>query len=371
MAETGKAAVYTDFGQPFEIQEIPLPEVEPDAILVKVTTAGICGSDLHIWRGDIRLTMAGPGARVLGHEMAGRVHKLGANVKADSLGQPLKEGDRVVYPYFYPCRRCYQCLRGEFYACPARYPPPPPVDRFPHFTGAYAEYFYLSPGHFVFKVPEDLPDDMVTPVNCALSQVIFGLHKARLRFGDTIVIQGAGGLGINATMVAREMGASQIIVIDGLPERLEMARACGADHLIDLNEYQQPFDRVNRVRELTQGRGADIAVELVGIPAAITEGLAMVRVGGTYLEIGNISFARMLTLDPSQLVWSSKTIVAVNMYDPWILPVALDFLRRTRDKYPMHQVVSHRFPLDQINEAFQQAEWVNKQTAVTRACIAP
>lgn len=371
MAETGRAALFTDTGQPYEIREIPLPEVEPDAILVRVTTAGICGSDLHVWRGDIRVAMAGPGARIMGHEMAGRVYRLGANISTDSLGQSLREGDRVIYPYFFPCRRCYQCLRGEFNSCPTRYPPPPIVDNFPHFTGAYAEYFYLPPGHFVFKAPEDLPDEMLTSINCALCQVTFGLHKVGITFGDSIVMQGAGGLGINATMVAREMGAGQIIVIDGIPERLELAKACGADHVIDINEASSSFERINKVKELTDGRGADLVVEVVGVPEVIAEGLSMARVGGSYLEMGNISMGKVATLDPSQWVWSNKRIVAVNMYDPWIMPVALDFLRRTRDKYPVHKVISHKFPLEQINEAFQEAEWANKQTAVTRACIVP
>jgi len=110
---------------------------------------------------------------------------------------------------------------------------------------------------------------------------------------------------------------------------------------------------------------------VVGVPDVIAEGLTMARAGGSYLEIGNITMGQVATLDPSQWVWSNKRIVSVNMYDPWIMPVALDFLRRTRDKYPVHKVVSHKFPLEQINEAFQEAEWANKRTAVTRACIVP
>ncbi|HEU4758763.1 MAG TPA: alcohol dehydrogenase catalytic domain-containing protein, partial [Dehalococcoidia bacterium] len=236
MPQTGSAAVFLDTGKPFELREYPVPDPEPDAIVVRVTSAGICGSDLHVWRGDIRLAMMGPGPRILGHEMTGRVAKLGAGVTADSLGRPLKEGDRIVYPYFFPCRRCYQCLRGEFAACLLKYPPPPNADIAPHFFGAYAEYFYMRTGAFVFKVPDDLSDEMVTPVNCALSEVIFALGKAGIRLGDTVVIQGAGGLGVNATAVARAMGAGTIVVIDGVPERLKLARECGADVLIDINE---------------------------------------------------------------------------------------------------------------------------------------
>src|SRR3972149_7217487 len=219
MPETGKAAVFFDTGKPFEMREYPVPDPEPDAIVVRVTSAGICGSDLHVWRGDIRVAMMGPGPRILGHEMTGRVHKLGANVTTDSQGQPLKEGDRIVYPYFFPCRPCYQCLRGEFASLGGEHPPPEGAHYTPGRAGSCAQYFYMKTAAFVFKVPDELPDEMLTPVNCALSQVIFSLRKARLQMGDTVVIQGAGGLGVNATAVARDMGAGRIIVIDRVPER--------------------------------------------------------------------------------------------------------------------------------------------------------
>lgn len=371
MPETGKAAVYTDVGQPFEMREYPVPEPDPNGIVVRVTSAGICGSDLHVWRGDIRITMMGPGPRILGHEMTGRVAKLGANVKTDSLGAPLKEGDRIVYPYFTPCRRCYQCLHGEFAACPVKYPPIPVADNAPHFFGAYADYHYMRDAAFVFKAPDELTDEMLTPVNCALSQVIQSLGKAGLKFGDSIVIQGAGGLGVNATAVARTMGAGTIIVIDGVPERLKLAKECGADEVIDINEAVSPPDRISKVMGLTGGRGADVVAEFVGVPAAIPEGLNMVRAGGTYLEVGNISLGQQVPIDPSMLVWNNKKIVATVMYDPIILPKALDFLVRNKDRFPLADVVSHKFSLEKIDEAFQQAEWSGKQTSTARVVITP
>jgi threonine dehydrogenase-like Zn-dependent dehydrogenase len=245
----------------------------------------------------------------------------------------------------------------------------------PGFTGAYAEYYYLRPGHFVYKVPDELPDELVAPVNCALSQVIFGLNQSGLRFGDTIVIQGAGGLGVNAAAVAREMGAERVIVIDAVPERLALAKQFGADDVISLQELPEPMARIGKVMELTKGRGADVVAEFVGLPAAIPEGLAMTRQGGTYLEIGNISIGQTTTFDPAlQLVFGSKKIVGVVMYEPWVIPAALDFLARNRSKYALDQVVSHKFPLEQIDEAFQQAEWQGRegdQTKIRRAIIAP
>src|SRR3990172_8136274 len=371
MAEKGKAAVFLGPGKGYEIRQFDVPAPEPDAIVIKITMGGICGSDLHIWGGDSPVFAAMAGG-VVGHEMTGRVHKLGSNISTASLGQPLKEGDRVCYAYFYPCHRCYQCNKGEYSACPTKLlrmgPSVSP------FSGAYGQYYYLRTGHWVFKVPDALSDEMVTPVNCALSQVIYGLRKANLQIGDTLVVQGAGGLGTNACAVAKEMGADRVIVIDGMPGRVDLAKQFGADETINLNEYNTPEARVQRVLELTGGCGADVVGEFVGLPAAVPEGLQMVRNGGAYLEIGNISFGNTAPIDPSALVWGSKRIVGVVMYDPWVIPEALDYLVRTKNKYPHEEVVSHdKYKLDDINKAFEEAEWQGDGggTKVRRAVIVP
>src|SRR4030042_2681203 len=158
--------------------------------------------------------------------MIGAVARLGAGVTTDSAGQPLAEGDRVVYRYFVPCGRCKACLKGNDAACPNAYltvvnqSEPPP-----HFRGAYAEYYYLLPNQTVFKVPDDVLDEVVAPVNCAPSEVIYGLEKVNFSFGETVAIQGAGGLGIYATAVAEGMGDAKVIVLDGIEERLNLADA--------------------------------------------------------------------------------------------------------------------------------------------------
>ena len=369
----GKAAAYVE-AHHFELTELPTPEVEPGGILVKNTWAGICGSDLHYWRGEMKPIIRGePGPTIIGHEMAGVVHTLGQGVTADSMGRPLREGDRVAYTYFFPCRRCYICLRGQLNCCPHRFRFRASIEEYPYCSGGYAEYFYLNPGHFVFKVPDELPDEAVAPANCAVPQAIFGLQQAGVQMGDNVVIQGAGGLGIYATAAAREMGAGQVITIDGLSNRLELTRQCGADHTVNINEYTTPESRVERVKELTYGRGADVVLELVGYPQVVPEGLAMLRIGGTFVEIGNIWANSNVTLDMSKILWGSAKIVPTVHYDPYILPVALDFLVRTKDRYPFTQVVSHRFPLERIHEAFEQAEWAGKseETAITRAFLTP
>ena len=371
MAATARAAVFFGPGKPFEIREVPIPEVEPDGVLIKVTVANICGSDLHFWRGDAPLRLPEDGW-IFGHEMTGRVARLGARVRTDSLGRALKVGDRVAYTYFYPCGRCHACLNKEPAACPAKIERPRGPKEFPHLHGAFADHYYLRPGGALFKVADELTDEMVAPVNCALAQVMYGLSVAGLRFGDRVVIQGAGGLGVQAAAVAKDMGASTVIVVDQIPGRLDLARGFGADHTINVKDVPDRKERVKLVREWTGGVGADLACDFVGFPAVIPEGLEMLRSGGTYLEIGNISRGAKIELEPSLLVWGSKKIVGVIQYDPWVIPRALDFLVRTKDHWPWHRILSHSYPLEKINEAFAASEWLNKDThSITRAALTP
>ena len=369
MAEKGRVALFYGVGKRMEIKEYPVPDPEPGAILVKVSMATICGTDLHMWRGDINLAaMGAPLPVAMGHEMTGMVAKLGEGIFNDSAGQPLAVGDRVVYRYFYTCGRCRACLRGDDAACSiAMLTVVGPAELPPHFVGAYADYYYLRPNHTVFKVPDDLTDDMVAPANCALSEVIYGLEKVGLRFGETIVIQGAGGLGINATAVAKEMGADQVIVIDGITERLELAKAFGADALIDMREYKTPEERVLRVKELTGGWGADVVAELVGFPRVVPEGLDMLGNGGRYLEIGNASPGMTYEADPSLLVVGSKSIVGVVLYRRDTLKKALDFLSRAKGKYPFDKILSRSYPLEEINKAFEEQD----KGLVSRSAIVP
>ena len=221
-------------------------------------------------------------------------------------------------------------------------------------------------------MPDSLPDELVSPVNCALSQVIFGLDRAGLAFGGTVVIQGAGGLGIQAAAVAKDMGAATVIVVDQLAGRLELARAFGADHTINVKDVTDRRERVNLVRKWTGGAGADVACDFVGFPQVIPEGIEMLRSGGTYLEIGTISRGAKIELEPSLLVWGSKKIVGVIQYDPGVISRALDFLVRNRTRFPFDRLISHKYPLEHINKAFAESEWHAKDTTtITRAALVP
>jgi threonine dehydrogenase-like Zn-dependent dehydrogenase len=370
----GLVSVFTQAGTPFDLREYPTPEVEAGGILIKNTGAMICGSELHGWRveGD-RKPVANPKQRVLGHEFTGVVHSLGEGVSFDSLRRPLKEGDRVAFPFIFPCNRCYHCVRGEHHACQHRFRRNMAgLEAYPYCDGGMAQYFYLQPGHYVYKVPDELPDQAIPPVNCALAQVLFGMERARVHFGDTVVIQGAGGLGIYATAVARDMGASQVIVIDGQPGRLEMARKCGATSTISMRDFPTAESRVARVMELTSGIGADVVVEVVGVAAATIEGIDMVRQNGKYIDIGNIVPGE-ISMPASKVIGKQLKWFGTVHYNPWIIEAALQFLVRTKDKYPLANIVSHSFPLEQINEAFEFADWHGKEegTVAQRVMLVP
>jgi threonine dehydrogenase-like Zn-dependent dehydrogenase len=366
VTDTGRAALFYGAGKLMELHDFPVPDPEPGAVVVRVTRANICGSDLHIWRGDGALRgMGRDDGRMIGHEMTGVVHALGAGVTTDWAGRTLAEGDRVAYQYFAPCGRCHSCLRGKSEACSDSFR----VLRghpstFPHWRGAYGDYFYLTPQMAVFKVPDNVTDTMVCGVNCALSQVILGLERARVGFGDTVVIQGAGGLGVYATAVAKERGAHCVIVIDGVDDRLDLARAMGADEIVDMRVAESPEERVKAVRALTDGWGADVVCELVGFARVIPEGLQMVGLGGRYLEIGTFYPGTTVEIDPGQLVARNVSIEAVASYDAQSLKAAIDFLERNAGRLPLDQMVVD-YPLEQINEAFAEQD----AGKVTRASI--
>jgi len=346
----GKVAIYGGPMKEMEIREYPLPDVGPDDILVKIHLANICGSDLHIWRGH------GPGfprkfPAVPGHEMVGEIFQLGKNVRSDCLGQKLEEGDRIAYAYFLACGACPACLHGSP-ACPNRYRYwLRDADKSPHFRGAYGEYYYLRKGQTVCKIPPELSDEVVSPVNCALCESLYGLDQIGIRLGDTVVIQGTGGLGLYAAALAKDMGAAQVIVFDKLASRLELAREFGADLVVNVDEVDEK-GRKEIVFENTRGLGADVVAELVGAPHVVEEGIRLLRQAGRYLWIGNITPGLQSNLDPGTVVRGVQTIQGIAVYEPWVLPRAIDFLSRRKDVYPFDKIISHTFSFEEINKAF-------------------
>ncbi len=158
-----------------------------------------------------------------------------------------------------------------------------------------------------------------------------GIEYADLKLGESVVIQGAGGLGVYAAAVAKEAGAERVVIIDGVDERLELAREFGADETIDLRQFPESGDRIKRVLELCNDWGGDVVVELVGHPGVMDEGLRMTAPEGRYLEIGNINVGWKGEIDPSLLVFGNRKMIGVSHYEADHLEKALKFMQRTRE----------------------------------------
>ena len=364
----GRVVICKEYSKPFEIEEFEVPDPEPGAVLLRMTQAGICGSDLHTWRGDQVNVPLPPTGRVMGHEGTGVVDKLGSGVTTDTVGVPIEDGDRIVYSAVFPCYHCHMCLKNNTNWCVNRGYAAGGV--YPYFTGTYADFLYLPPRHPFFRVPDELPDYLLGPVNCAMGTVTTGLMRAGAKEGDYVVIQGAGGLGLHAIAMAKDMGSDRVIVLDRLQNRLKLAEEFGADYTINIEEFNTAETRLERVKELTNGRGADVVMELVGRAELLAEGIDMLSNGGTFVEIGDIVRGREVSIDPSKLL-AGKSIVGSLMYRPELLPTLLNFLVRTQHRLPFHKIVSHKFPLAEVNEAFPQAEWNSRQTDITRAMLVP
>lgn len=347
-----------------QIKEYQLPNPGTGAVLSRVLRSNLCGSEIHIWHWSHPLLKN----VVLGHEMIGQIEILGEGVETDYAGNPVKVGDRVVAPYYLTCQKCGPCSRGDLHMClnAYRWWSQSP-DQHPHFTGTFATHYYIQPGQYFYKVPEELPSSIVAGANCGLSQVIFGLEKAGLTSGEHLTILGAGGLGLYATSVAKEKGAI-VTVADAISSRLAIARSFGADHTIDLQDFSGEM-LSKQVQDITGGVGADVVLEVAGVPAAFMQGIEIVRTCGRLISIGNISIDKKYEVPfaPGWLTRKSISVIGVVRYNPWYLLKALKFLQRTFREIDYEQLTDVTFSLDQVQEALEKSE----QRIVTRAVIVP
>ncbi len=346
-----------------ELREYDVPTPGPGAVLMKVLRANVCGSELHIWNGKHPQKKSGG----LGHEMVGIVEALGEGRSVDNAGVPLSVGDRIVAPYFQTCERCFHCVRGEWNLCDNAYEHyTKSPDEWPHFHTSYASHYYIAPRQYVYRVRADIPDAIAASANCALSQVLFGIDQVDFRAGMSVVIQGAGGLGLYATAVLASRGV-RVVVVDGVASRLELARAFGAEATIDITDVPDADARRALVHEFAGTHGPDGGIELTGVPAAFGEGVGMIRRGGTYLVMGNLSPGTTVDYDPGLATRRALTVRHVDRYEPRYLRKALDFLEATIEVLPYDRLSDVSFPLDDIEGALN----ASAERRVTRAAIIP
>ncbi|MFY9979467.1 MAG: zinc-binding dehydrogenase [Candidatus Sulfotelmatobacter sp.] len=352
----------------YELREYPLPEPQPGCVLVKMELSGICGTDKHTFQGYTTQY----GGRSLefpiiqGHENVGTIAAIGGEGHyIDFEGIPLQVGDRVVVGANVCCGQCYYCRHDfPYYCCEkttdygnnlsAKHPP--------HLFGGWSQYMYIVPGSFLVKVPDDLPSEVA--VLAEIFAVSVGLDRAKqmsafpnesFRFDDAVVVLGVGPLGMCFLMKARMLGAGKIIAIDLSQYRLDFAQRLGADYAIDAAQHSQE-ERLQIVKDLTNGRGADMVIECAGVPAAIPEALAMLRVGGLLIEAGNFSDLGEVSISPHRhLCAKNARILSVGGEEPAAYGPGMRQMARYMKHYPLREFVSHRFALKDVNAAMQQA----------------
>lgn len=347
-----KAAVFEKANEPLVLREFPRPQVEENAVLAKVSSAGICGTDIHVWSGKVPWVKC---PVILGHESVGIVEELGKNIAQDSVGKPLAKGDRIYWAIGITCGRCYFCLRNTPTRCLNRKAIglSTPCDKPPHLFGGFAEYAYLPAGTYIFKVPDELPTLAISAVGCAGPTMIAGSENVGIELNDIVAIQGSGPIGMFGLTLAMERGALETIMIGGPKKRLELAKKIGATHLIDINEMKDPVERARTVKELTEGYGPDLVMECTGVPTAIQEAISMIRDGGRILEVGAYADYGPVQVNPYYI--TSRQVKIVGSYSK-VARHEFEFIRfmsKKWKKYPFQEMVSHKFPLERINEAFE------------------
>jgi L-iditol 2-dehydrogenase len=358
---TSRAAALVTPGQPLQLIDVPIPDpIEDGAILVRTQVATLCGTDVHVRDGAVQSAGADEALPlILGHEMVGRIIAFGNGPRTDSLGQPLAEGDRIVWTHGM-CGRCRACtIDHEPSLCRnrRRYMTEP-ATRYPYLNGGLSEYGYVYPTSGRVRVPDDVPDAVASASSCALRTVMHGFERlGGISDTDTVVVQGAGPVGLFAVAKAACEGASRVIVVGGPKTRLALAASWGATTVIDVADVTTPEGRVQAVRDLTDGRGGEIVLEMSGIPSAFSEGIGMLGKGGRYLIVGQ-AHNQLVEFNPSLIMFNQATLIGslsagVDHY--W---KALQFLRNNADRFDWSEMLSGPYPLEQVNDAFDQmASW--------------
>jgi L-iditol 2-dehydrogenase len=329
-----RAAVLSAPGE-LTVEERPRPEPGPDEVLVAIDAVGICGSDVHYYEHGRIGDYVVDDPLVLGHESAGVVEAVGEAVT------DLRPGTRVALEPGVPCRKCEHCNAGEYHLCPeVTFMATPPDD------GAFAEYV-AWPADFVY----DLPDSVSTIAGALCEPLSVGLHAARrgeIEPGDSVLVTGAGPIGLLAMDAAKIRGASTVLVSDVVSSKLDRARERGAARVIDVREDSLP----EAVTDATDGRGVDVVIEASGAGPAISQTTDAVRRGGTVVQIGLPQESKH-PLNVHALVDKELDIRGSFRYAN-TYPAAIDLLADSA--VDLAGLVDFEASLDEIDDAFQRAQ---------------
>ena len=358
------AIIFNGANKPLTEKTFSIPEkINHDEAIVKISLATICGSDVHTWLGHRPF----PTPSILGHEMVGKIVKLGKNLKSDFNGKKLSIGDRVTWSMTASCQNCFFCKKGIPQKC---------INLFKYghvessgnmgLTGGFANFIHLRKGSFIFKVPNDLSDEEVSPLMCAGATITSGLDEANFSKCKYVVVQGCGALGLYACAFSKKLGAEKIIAIDMDSKRLSLAKEFGADYTVNIKNEK---NIINKISQITNGFGADYVIEVTGTPSVIDQGIKFLRIGGTYILLGAIYPNSKFTLDSSEIITKCLTLVGMHNYKPESLDLAIKLVQKNKSKYPYKKLVGTQcsLSLDDVEDALKSFE--SRKT--TRPSIKP
>jgi 5-exo-hydroxycamphor dehydrogenase len=322
-------------------------EVRPpasDEILVRVSMAGICGSDVHRLKGDIPRHLE---AVCFGHEAVGVIESLGDDVKTDRVGTPLAKGDMLYWMPLAPCGTCWDCCNSSPLHCKDLNWPPAPGK--PNGAG-FRQYATLSKRCVYIQVPSGVAPENVISFGCALPTALTGFKQ----LGDIgphtdVVIQGSGPVGLACTLLASLAGARSIIVIGDPAHRLEAARSLGATHTMSVASTTREM-RLAQVKDLTSGHGASIVVEAAGVVAAFPEGLDLLGMNGKYLILGLYSGNSTCSINPVRINNLNLRVIGSLGIDVDSFKSTVDIASKHGDQLRFADRITHRFPLDRLEE---------------------
>ncbi len=363
MPKQVKAVVMTGPGK-IETQMLPYPKLERGALILKVGMSGICGTDKHAFKGEKVLyggteaeqEIVYPGVR--GHENVGEIVDIDPADQnlIEYEGKELKVGDRVTMCPNVICGLCWYCRNIFAYPFCAKnttiglsYR----SDMAPWVGGGWAEYMFVPPKAWVYKVPEDMPDELAALTELFVVAATLDRAKEFSRieargfgFADTVTIQGAGAIGCMHVAKAKMLGAGQIIILDESDTKLRLAKEFGADVTINVKNVTQA-ERIKIIKDLTSGRGSDVTVETAGTAKAFTEGLEYTRRGGTYVETGSFVDTGDVPLNVHRHIAAKNVLIIGNSNHPHNgYAKAIHMMMKFRKEYPFEKLITHVFSLD-------------------------